>query len=183
MAGRLKLGLQAAAVAVVVALLALLAWQVLRRDEARGLAAAVAANEAPPAPGFDLPLLDGEGRVSLAALEGKPVVLNFWASWCEPCKDEAPLLQAASERYGGEVHFLGVDAQDFRADARRFVERYGVTYTNVHDGRGSSIGRFGVTGFPETWFVDAEGRIVERIQGPVTEETLAAGIAEAQESS
>ena len=179
----MKLGLQAVAVTVVVALLALLAWRMLQTAEARGLADAVAANEAPAAPALELPLLDGTGSVSLASLRGKPVVLNFWASWCEPCKEEAPLLQAAADRYGGDVVVLGVDAQDFRVDARRFVQRYGIVYANVHDGKGSTLGRFGVTAFPETWFIDAEGRIVERIQGAVTQAALEAGIREARESA
>jgi cytochrome c biogenesis protein CcmG/thiol:disulfide interchange protein DsbE len=68
---------------------------------------------------------------------------------------------------------LGIDAQDFRADARKFVAKYEQTYPNVHDGSGESIGRYGITGFPETWFVDREGRLVgERIQGPVTDAAL-----------
>src|SRR6266508_5628701 len=176
MAGRVKLVLQAAAVAVVVGLLALLGYQQITKDRGKGLAAAVASNQTPSAPSFALPRLDGKGTVTLASLRGKPVVLNFWASWCEPCKDEAPLLQRAHVRYGSRVAFVGVDAQDFRVDGRRFVRRYGLTYTNLHDGEGSTLGRFGVTGFPETWFVDARGRIVDRVVGPVTEQTLAEGL-------
>ena len=69
--------------------------------------------------------------------------------------------------------FLGVDAQDFVGDARRFVKRFGLTYPQVHDGSGSTLGRFGVTGFPETWFVDREGKLVgERVQGPISAEQL-----------
>ncbi len=178
MAGRAKFASQAAAVLVVVLLFGLLAWQVAVKEEGRGTAAALAAGESPPAPPFDLPRLDGEGSLSLASLRGKVVVLNFWASWCEPCKEESPRLQAAWERWREEgVVVVGIDAQDFRADARRFVERYGLTYPIVHDGEGSTLGRFGVTGFPETWFVDREGRLVgERVQGPVSEEQLTRNI-------
>ena len=76
-------------------------------------------------------------------------MLNFWASWCGPCRDEMPLLQAGSKRWQGKnVVFVGVDAKDFRGDARAFLERYGVTYPNVYDGKGSLIGRYGVTGYP-----------------------------------
>ena len=79
---------------------------------------------------------------------------------------------------------LGVDAQDFTGDAERFVERYGLTYPIVHDGRGSTLGRFGVTGFPETWFVGRNGRLVgERIQGPVSDEQLERNIRLAMEAT
>ena len=174
MPGRVKLLLQAAAVVVVALLVALLGWQVVNRNEGRGIADAVAAGKAPAAPDFELPLLDGSGTLSLSSLRGKAVVLNFWASWCIPCKEEAPRLQAAWERWRDRgVVLVGIDAQDFRADAKRFAERYGITYPIVHDGEGSSLGRFGVTGFPETWFIDRDGRIVgERVQGPVTDEQL-----------
>jgi cytochrome c biogenesis protein CcmG/thiol:disulfide interchange protein DsbE len=174
MPGRAKLALQAAAVTVVALLVALLGWQVVNRNEGRGVADAVAAGKPIQAPNFELPLLDGSGTLSLASLRGKAVVLNFWASWCEPCKEESPRLEAAWQRWRDRgVVVVGVDAQDFRVDARRFVERYRLTYLIVHDGNGSSLGHFGVTGFPETWFVDREGRLVgERIQGPVSDEQL-----------
>jgi cytochrome c biogenesis protein CcmG, thiol:disulfide interchange protein DsbE len=178
MAGRVKLVLQAAAVSVVALLLALLGWQVVRTDEARGLAARAADGQLPRAPGFTLPRLDAEGELSLVSLRGKAVVLNFWASWCLPCRDEAPVLQTAWERYRDRgVVVLGIDGQDFRSDAERFMERFGVTYPIVHDGKGSTWGRYGLGGVPETWFVNRKGRLVgERIQGPVTEEQLDEGI-------
>jgi cytochrome c biogenesis protein CcmG/thiol:disulfide interchange protein DsbE len=163
--GRLRLVAQAGAVAVVAALLALLAWKVTQGESE--VTAALAGGGTPVAPEFTLERLDGEGDLSLASLRGKPVVLNFWASWCGPCKDEAPLLQEASERWGDRVAFVGIDVKDFRGDARDFLERFGVTYPNVYDGKGSTIGRYGVTGYPETYFVDAEGRVRWRIAGPV----------------
>ena len=105
-------------------------------------------------------------------------MLNFWASWCGPCKDETPLLQKGWERWQGkDVVFVGIDVKDFRGDARDFLERYGVTYANVYDGKGSTVGRYGVTGFPETYFVDAAGNIRYRIAGPVEDAAeLDAGI-------
>jgi cytochrome c biogenesis protein CcmG, thiol:disulfide interchange protein DsbE len=165
MTGRARLVAQAAAVAVVAALLALLGWKLLQGESE--VTAELARGGAPVAPAFTLERLDGRGDLSLESLRGKPVVLNFWASWCSPCKDEAPLLQEASERWGDRVSFIGIDVKDFRGDARAFVERFGITYPNVYDGKGSTIGRYGVTGYPETYFLDAEGRVRHRIAGPV----------------
>ena len=174
-AGRLKLAAQVLAVAFVAGLLALLAWKLVRDDggQATGMA-----------PAFTLPRLDEEGSLSLASLRGKAVILNFWASWCEPCKEEAPLLESAWRRHRAEgVVVVGVDAHDFKRDARRFVERYGITYPIVHDGRGSTLGRFGISGFPETLFVNREGKLVGWVVGEVDERALADGIAEALEGS
>lgn len=166
MTGRLRLGAQAVAVAVVVALLGLLAWKLVQGESE--VTTELARGGSPDAPAFSLERLDGKGELSLASLRGRAVVLNFWASWCGPCKDEAPLLQEAYERWRDEgVAFVGVDVQDFRGDARDFIERYGVTYPNVYDGKGSLVGRYGVTGYPETFFVDASGKVRHRIAGPV----------------
>jgi cytochrome c biogenesis protein CcmG, thiol:disulfide interchange protein DsbE len=175
MARRAKIVLQAAAVSVVALLIALLGWQVTREETTGGVASALASGGTPAAPDFDLERLDAEGRFRLSGEEGsRVVVLNFWASWCLPCKDEAGILQAGWERWRDRgVLFVGVDAQDFQSDARRFIDRYETTYPHVYDGRGSTLGRFGVTGFPETWFVDRFGRLVgERVQGPVTAQQL-----------
>ena len=184
MAARMRRVLQAAAVAVVALLIVLLAFKVFDEARAQSLRDAVRSGEKPAAPSFDLPRLNGGGSLALESLRGKAVVLNFWASWCEPCKEEAPLLEQAWKRYRDEgVVLVGIDANDFRKDARRFVERYRTTYEIVHDGRGATLGRFGLTGFPETLFLDAKGRIVDWVVGPVTEETLARGIAAAREAS
>jgi cytochrome c biogenesis protein CcmG/thiol:disulfide interchange protein DsbE len=160
---------QAIALAGVAALLGLLVWKVAVGDEG-GAADRLAAGEAVAAPDFTLERLDGSGgTISLEELRGKPLVVNFWASWCIPCKDEAPVLQETYERYRDRgLVVLGIDAQDFRADARRFTERFGLTYPIAYDGKGSTLGRWGVTGFPETFFVNREGNLVgERISGAV----------------
>jgi cytochrome c biogenesis protein CcmG/thiol:disulfide interchange protein DsbE len=174
MATRARFLLQGTAIAVIALLFALLVRQVLANEEARDLADAVEAGETPVAPDFELPLLNGDGTLRLSSLEGKAVVINFWASWCEPCEEEAPRLQGAWERWRERgVVVLGVDAQDFRSDARRFLKRHGITYPIVHDARGYTLGRYGWDGFPETWFVGRSGELVgERVQGPVTEEQL-----------
>ena len=94
----------------------------------------------PAAPAFTLERLDGEGDLAIESLRGKTIVLNFWASWCGPCRDEMPLLQAGCGALARDrnVVFVGVDVKDFRRDARAFLERYGVTYPNVYDGKGST---------------------------------------------
>jgi cytochrome c biogenesis protein CcmG/thiol:disulfide interchange protein DsbE len=174
-------GLQAGAVALVVALLALLGWRVIVQRRDNGLAGQVAAGDVPPAPGFRLPRLDRPGSLALSSLRGKVVLLNFWASWCVPCRAEAPLLARTARRWRSRgVVVLGVDAQDFRSDARSFLRRYGVGYPNVHDAGGAVMTRYGVTGFPETWFVSRGGRlVVAHVDGPLTAARLDHDLAEA----
>jgi cytochrome c biogenesis protein CcmG/thiol:disulfide interchange protein DsbE len=168
-----KILLQAAAVGVILALVSLLAWRLVTEEDAQGLVAAVERGETPPAPPLSLPVLDGGERIELADYRGKAVILNFWASWCEPCKREAPMLQRVWEDRGGaDLVVLGVNAQDFERDARGFVARYGLTYPILHDGPGSSLGRYGLTGFPETWWVDRSGRLVAHVSGEFSEAQL-----------
>lgn len=174
---RLRLAGQVLAVALVAALLGLLGWKLVKGTDG-GAAAQLAAGKRPAAPAFTLSRLDTAGELSLASLRGKVVVLNFWASWCLPCKAEAPRLQKAWEsRRADGVVFLGVDAQDFRSDARRFMKRFGITYPVVYDGQGSTLGHYGVTGFPETYFVARDGKLAgERVQGEISDEELERGI-------
>ena len=170
MAGRLRLVAQALAVAGVGLLLALLIWKVAD-GSGGGAASELEEGKTPPAPAFTLERLDRPGtKLTLPdSLAGKAVVVNFWASWCVPCRDEAPFLQRTYERYKNRgLVVVGVDVQDFHRDARRFAERYGLTYPLVYDGPGSTVGKWGVKGFPETFFVDRTGKLVgERISGGV----------------
>lgn len=169
MSARLRLGAQALAVAVVVSLFGLLVWKVAKGTDS-AVTESLSRGGMPTAPAFALERLDREGELRLASLRGKAVVLNFWASWCAPCRDETPLLEEGWRRWQEKgVVFVGVNVKDFRGDARSFMRRFGVTYPNVYDGKGSTIGRYGVTGYPETYFVDARGRVVYRIAGPVLE--------------
>ena len=169
MTGRLRLGAQVLAVGVVVALLGLLLWKVAKGDD-NAVTGSLAKGKLVAAPDWELGLLGGDEELSLESLRGRAVVLNFWASWCGPCKDETPLLQEGWQRWEGKnVVFVGMNVKDFRGDARSFVRRFGVTYPNVYDGKGSTVGRYGVTGFPETYFIDARGRVVFRIAGPVAD--------------
>lgn len=121
-----------------------------------------------PAPAFELPRLDGETTISLEDLRGTPAVLNFWASWCEPCKDEAPELARASRELDGDVRFLGINILDGRDDATAFARRYGLRYASVRDTRGIVAKRYGVTGVPETWFLDRTGRVAGAYIGAFT---------------
>ena len=123
-------------------------------------------------PDFTAPLLGGEGDLALSDLAGKPVVLNFWASWCGPCKDEAPLFKRAHAEYGDRIAFLGVDIRDALSDALEFVEAYGLTYPSVRDEGMRIYADYGLTGQPETFFIDAEGVLVEHVAGPVDEDGL-----------
>ncbi len=166
MTRRARLAAQAAAVVLVVALLGLLGWKLAQGESE--VTSALDRGGTPAAPLFTLEQLDGSGPLALESLRGKVIVLNFWASWCGPCKDETPLLQEASQRWQDrDVIFVGVDVKDFRGDARKFLARYNVSYPNVYDGKGSTVGRYGVTGFPETYFIDAGGKVRYRIAGPV----------------
>lgn len=125
-----------------------------------------------PAAAFDLETLDG-GRVSLASLRGSPVVLNFWASWCIPCREEAPLLTAADARYRAQgVRVLGVVYQDSAENARGFMRRYGQTYPGLLDTDGRMAIDYGVFGIPETFFIDASGIVRSRQVGAVTADEL-----------
>ena len=170
---------QVLAVGIVVAMFGLLAWRLVDKAEG-GAASALREGKLVRAPGFTLPRLDRPGELSLASLRGKVVVLNFWASWCEPCKEEAPHLERAWRAYRSRgLVVLGVDAQDFKGDARRFMRKYGITYPVVHDGKGTTLADYELTGFPETFVVGRDGRLLEHFAGAVDAEDLEAGIGRA----
>jgi cytochrome c biogenesis protein CcmG, thiol:disulfide interchange protein DsbE len=172
----LRRGGQMLAIAVVLALLSVLAWRVIRDSEG-GAAAALRRGEHPVAPGFVLDRLDRPGRLDLASLQGKAVVLNFWASWCLPCKQEAPRLEAAWHKWRSKgVVVVGIDANDFESDGRRFARRYDLTYPIVHDGPGRLLDDYGLTGFPETFFVRRDGRLSSWTQGELSPEEIEQGI-------
>ena len=165
-ASRAKLVAQGLALAAVGGLLGLLVWSVVRSDG--GAAAELAAGKSPPAPAFTLELLDGSGQLAFSDLRGKAVIVNFWASWCDPCKEEAPVLERAWQQHrGAGLVVVGVDANDFKGDARAFARRNRMTYPIVHDARAGSLGDYGVKNLPETFVVDRRGRIVGQISGQI----------------
>lgn len=170
MGHRAKLVAQGVAIGLVALLFALLAWSLVR-DKGGDLAAAASRGDLPRAPDFTLGRLDGTGDVMLSSYRRKAVVLNVWASWCIPCKEEAPYLeQVWRGNRGRGVVVLGLNAKDLRSDAQRFVDRYDLTFPIVRDGSGSTIEKFGVTGFPETFVLDREGRVVEAFVGAINTE-------------
>lgn len=133
------------------------------------------------APDFELPFLDGDGKMMLSSLRGSIVVLNFWASWCVPCREEAPDLQATWIDYGDRgVRFIGVDERDDRAAALAFVDEFGITYPSVFDPAGSLADDFAFLGLPSTFVIDAQGMIRYRftgfIDGPLLRSALDAVI-------
>jgi cytochrome c biogenesis protein CcmG/thiol:disulfide interchange protein DsbE len=169
MARPLRLTAQALAVALVAGLLALLVWRVAH-DNSNAVAQALAAGKHPTAPSFDLKRLAGGGRIDLASLRGKkPIVLDFWASWCVPCISEAKRLTAAHERYGDRVAIVGVDTKDFAPDARAWQRKHGVTYPSVHDGDGKVLSKWGGLPIPRIFFIDRSGKVVGEL---VVEEDL-----------
>jgi cytochrome c biogenesis protein CcmG/thiol:disulfide interchange protein DsbE len=171
-------------IVVAIAIIALgivLGRAVMETSGSRAFPAEVASGALPQAPGFDLQNLSGTGTTSLASFKGQIVVLNFWASWCDPCKDEAPILEDfwQTEAKPQGVAMVGIDTQDLREDARVFAKEYGLTYPLVHDS-GGAIGRaYGVGAFPETFVLDAQGRAVAWFPGEVTAKGLREAIAKA----
>lgn len=163
----------AALVLAVAAMLALLVYGVTSSGPSQTIDDALAQGRRVPAPALTLPRFGSGAQASLSDYRGQVVVLNFWASWCEPCRAESPLLQRWHDRIrsrGGTV--VGVDVLDVSSDARAFMREYGLTYPMLRDGGGDSSEDFGVIGYPETFVIDRRGRIAAVTRGPVEEGDL-----------
>jgi cytochrome c biogenesis protein CcmG/thiol:disulfide interchange protein DsbE len=166
------------ALAGVLALVALLGYGVASKGTDTSIDTQLAAGKRPPAPATTLPKLAGGGTVALSAYRGKVVVLNFWASWCGPCRGEAPLLQRWQHELSAQnATVVGIDVLDVSDDARKFVARYGLDYPQLRDGDGSHLKRFDVVGYPETVVIDRRGRIAATQRGPVDERFFAVKVA------
>lgn len=132
---------------------------------------------APPRGLTDGDLADFTGIV--AGARGRPVVVNVWASWCGPCRVEAPLLERAAGEYGPDVQFLGVASRDNRGDAEEFLRRFDVSYPNLLDTSGAIRKFLSVRGLPTTYVFDGRGQLVAQVVGAVDEQKLAANVDEA----
>lgn len=193
--GRIGLALRAVGLAAVALFVALLVYGLLAQAPDTTIDDALARRQTTPAPGFALGVLTGgepgalagpwrraagDGRVDLEELRGTPVVVNFWASWCIPCREEAPLLERGWRGARGQgVLFVGLNMQDVRGDALDFLRRFGQTFPNVRDPTNATSRRWGVTGIPETFFISRRGDVVGHVIGVVTEQQLTGGIAAA----
>ena len=133
-------------------------------------------------PAFDLAALNGSapgnpaGHVSLASYAGKPVIVNFFASWCGPCRTETPLLAQYYSSHHDSVHMIGVDANDSRTAALAFTKKYGVSYPVGSDPAATTAGAYGVVAMPQTYFLNAQHKVVDHVYGKVTAGSLAQGV-------
>jgi cytochrome c biogenesis protein CcmG, thiol:disulfide interchange protein DsbE len=152
----------------VIALVALLVYGVISSGPSRTLDSQIARGEKPAAPALELTSLHDGAKRSLADYKGKVVVLNVWASWCGPCREESPLLQRWHQRMqsmGGTV--LGVDTLDIKDDALGFIKKYKLTYPQLNDREGTAIKKLGTAQYPESFVVDQQGRLRALQRGPV----------------
>jgi thiol-disulfide isomerase/thioredoxin len=125
------------------------------------------------APNFTLAnLQDGQGPISLASYRGTPVLVNFWATWCTPCVQEMPLLESAHKKWGSKVQFIGIDRQDYKPDAVAFAGKAHVTYPLAADPNATLDGSYRLRGMPTSVFIDRNGRVVQRVTGPLTKSQL-----------
>jgi cytochrome c biogenesis protein CcmG, thiol:disulfide interchange protein DsbE len=166
-----RLTLQAAAVLVLLSMVGLFARSLAQNQTT--VYALVKDGQSPQAPNFSLPDLRGHGHDSLAAYRGRIVLVNFWASWCDACQEEAPLFNQVIAQYGKRgVTVVGVDTGDFASDGRAFARTYHEHYPLVHD-PGSVSQRWGTgTGLPVTYVVNRRGKVVHLFDGVVTSNSL-----------
>jgi cytochrome c biogenesis protein CcmG/thiol:disulfide interchange protein DsbE len=193
-AGPVRWVLRGLAASVPLLLIGLLIYGVMAQSPNTSIDDALSRGQTTIAPSFRLDVLEQgtlgtplqsklagvfrQPAVTLGELRGTPVVLNFWASWCVPCQEEASTLERAwrQQARGRSVLFLGLDMQDVTTDARRFMRHYAIDYPNIRDPSNDVARTYGVTGLPETFFISAQGRIVGHIIGSSSTAQLTAGI-------
>ena len=194
---RVTLAGRFAAAVLVVGLLGLLIWDVAHPSPGAHLAGDVAKKGDPPAPPFEGKLIGNNAtswpaevrrlsqgeRVSLKSLRGRVVVLNFWASWCVGCKDEARSISKAARVLRGRAIFLGVDSNDFNGAAKEFMTKYSLPFPSVADIGGSiTTGKYGIEAIPETYIVSPRGRLTSHIIGPASVRAIQAAVQAASRS-
>jgi cytochrome c biogenesis protein CcmG, thiol:disulfide interchange protein DsbE len=154
------------AIVVAVAIVALLTFGLLSKGNSR-----LAVGESAPSP--TLPKLDAAGEGSLTEYRGKWVLVNFWASWCEPCRDEAPELEKFQREHAGQnFTVVGIDTQDISDDGSKFAKEYGLSYPLLHDGNGDNGHEFGTTGVPENYLLEPNGKLAWFEPAPVDAKIL-----------
>ena len=153
------------AIVVAIAFIGLLAFGLIAKNGAQ-----IAVGE--PAPDAAVERLDGSGEVSLSDYRGKWVLLNFWASWCDPCRTEAPAIERFSKRNPDELVVVGMDTEDLSGDAMDFVREFGLTYEMLHDGDGDRKDAYGIFALPESFLIDPAGNLALIQRGPVDEQFL-----------
>ena len=176
----MRVGLRAAIFGVaslaIVGFVFLLAWALSNRTPVTGLSGITRLQK--PAPEFTMPLLDG-GEVTVSRSREAPIVVNFWASWCAPCRDEANGLERAWRSFKDRgVLFVGVDVQDTEQDAKIYVNEFEVTYPNGRDVDGKITVDYGVIGLPVTFFINSDGIVERRWVGAISEARLMAWVDE-----
>jgi cytochrome c biogenesis protein CcmG/thiol:disulfide interchange protein DsbE len=158
------------------AFMGLMAYGLFRQDSSRGgLATNNVGQLVPvrphPASDFRVTLYDGQS-IKLSELRGRPVVLNFWASWCPPCRAEGPELERSYQKYKDRATFLGVNIWDNDSTAQTFLHDFGITYSSGPNPRGDVAVEYGVTGIPETFFITKDGVLTHHWIGPITDAQL-----------
>jgi cytochrome c biogenesis protein CcmG/thiol:disulfide interchange protein DsbE len=199
-AAKRRLWPRAAALGGILLILGLLAYGLTTTGTSTRIDEELAQDRPVDAPDFDLAVLEpgflpstlrgpvgralADGQLQLAELRGTPIVLNFWASWCDPCREEAPRLQEGWGRDSSRgILYLGLNMQDLTDDARAFLDEFAIDYPTIRDPGNEIARRYGATGIPETYFIDRRGRVVGHVIGVLEEETLASGAASAREGA
>jgi thiol-disulfide isomerase/thioredoxin len=150
----------------VLALLGLLGFGVLAKGSG-------SLQEGDGVPTTELSVLNSDETGSIADYQGKWVLLNVWASWCDPCRDEAPELERFyREHRGDDFEIVGIDTQDDQASAQEFIDEYDLTYPQLHDGSGDYADELKTTGVPENYLIDPQGNVAVSIRGPVDAQAL-----------